>query len=55
MERKLTRDNFAGMMNRLREQMATMLSTRIGQGAGFFPWSSKIPEGANTTSTTKVI
>ncbi|XP_033225334.1 icarapin-like [Belonocnema kinseyi] len=39
-------------MNRLREQMAGVLAGQIGQGIG--PWGN-IPEGANTTSTTKII
>ncbi|XP_058806299.1 icarapin-like [Phymastichus coffea] len=40
-------------MNKIRAQMAAALHGQFGQ-AGLTPWG-KIPEGANTTSTTKVI
>jgi hypothetical protein len=39
-------------MNRIRNEMATALSSRFPQG--LTPWG-KVPEGANTTSTTKII
>lgn len=41
-------------MNRIRAEMAAALSSRLGQIGGLTPWG-KLPEGANTTSTTKVI
>ncbi|XP_076231593.1 icarapin-like [Calliopsis andreniformis] len=41
-----------GLMKRLKEQMAGILSRIPEQGV--VPWG-KIPEGANTTSTTKII
>lgn len=41
------------MMQKLREQMASALANRFGQG-GLTPFG-KIPEGANTTSTTKIV
>lgn len=40
-------------MNRIRAEMATALASRLGQGQ-LTPWG-KVPEGANTTSTTKII
>lgn len=40
-------------MNRIRAQMEATLAGQMGQG-GLTPWG-KVPEGANTTSTTKVI
>jgi len=40
-------------MNRIRAEMAAALAAQLGQG-GLTPWG-KIPEGANTTSTTKII
>lgn len=40
-------------MDRLRAQMASVL-TRIPEQSFFNPWA-RVPEGANTTSTTKII
>ncbi|XP_024943767.1 icarapin-like [Cephus cinctus] len=42
-----------GIMKRLREQMSSILS-RIPESGIVSPWG-KIPEGANTTSTTKIV
>lgn len=41
-------------MNRARAEMAAALASQLGQVGGLTPWG-KIPEGANTTSTTKII
>jgi len=46
-------ESMQSVMNRIREQMAGVLSGLPGQGA-FAPWG-QIPEGGNTTSTTKII